>query len=191
MPLRFQTVKELKPPLFGVSQMGEVARHSRVGGGKCPLSRLTPTAPPSLTGQGSLEDAFLTRSTRDTAGVPGFCLAANPMPSPGGRVAPEGGRERNSGRNLQASTTQQTSNSVTTKTARLWRSLPFQNHYVTARIPLQSWGGSLEPPHDSFPPGEAMGAAASEVLSSGPHGPPNALPPGEGIGGCPYGSKVK
>ena len=33
------------------------------------------------------------------------------------------------------------------------------------------------------PPGEAMGAAASEVLSSGPHGPPNALPPGEGIGG--------
>ena len=39
MPLRFQTVKELKPPLFGVSQMGEVARHSRVGGGKSPLSQ--------------------------------------------------------------------------------------------------------------------------------------------------------
>ena len=38
MPLRFQTVKELKPPLFGVSQMGEVARHSRVGGGKPPQS---------------------------------------------------------------------------------------------------------------------------------------------------------
>ena len=30
-----------KPPLFGDSQMGEVARHSRVGGGS-PLSRLTP-----------------------------------------------------------------------------------------------------------------------------------------------------
>ena len=28
MPLRFQTVKELKPPLFGVSQMGEVAEEA-------------------------------------------------------------------------------------------------------------------------------------------------------------------
>ena len=63
-----------KPPLFGVSQMGapqgglscpfgaihlQVARHSRVGGGFFPLSRLPPTAPPSLTGQGSLEYFFL------------------------------------------------------------------------------------------------------------------------------------
>ena len=74
-------------------------------------------------------------------------------------MAPEGGRERNSGGNLQASTTQQTSNSVTTKTARAWRSLPFQNHYVTARIPHQSWH-RLWRYHDSFPPGEAIGAAA-------------------------------
>ena len=29
-------MKREKPPLFGVSQMGEVARRSRVGGGKKP-----------------------------------------------------------------------------------------------------------------------------------------------------------
>ena len=32
-----------------------------------------------------------------------------PIPSPGERVAPEGGRERNSGRNLKVSTSKQTS----------------------------------------------------------------------------------
>ena len=98
------------------------------------------------------------------------------------RVAPEGGREtapsgacgeqppkaalgerRNSGGNLQASTTQQTSNSVTTKTARLWKSLPFQNHYVTARIPHQSWH-RLWRHHDSFPPGEAFGRKLATFL---------------------------
>ena len=31
-----------------------------------------------------------------------------PIPSPGERVAPEGGRERNSGRNLKVSTSKQT-----------------------------------------------------------------------------------
>ena len=30
----FFQLAQNKPPLFGVSQMGEVARHSRVGGGK-------------------------------------------------------------------------------------------------------------------------------------------------------------
>ena len=41
--VRCRLSKIPKPPLFGVSQMGEVARQSRVGGGrKCPLSRLTP-----------------------------------------------------------------------------------------------------------------------------------------------------
>ena len=72
---------------------------------------------------------------RDTPpGVSGPHLYALPR----GEGGPKG-RVRNSGGNLQASTTQQTSNSVTTKTARSWRSLPFQNHYVTARIPHQSW----------------------------------------------------
>ena len=35
----FHTIRrkrKRKPPLFGISQMGEVARHSRVGGGKTP-----------------------------------------------------------------------------------------------------------------------------------------------------------
>ena len=30
----FAVRQKNKPPLFGVSQMGEVARHSRVGGGE-------------------------------------------------------------------------------------------------------------------------------------------------------------
>ena len=111
------------------------------------------------------------------------------MPSPGGRVAPEGGRERNSGGNLQARTTSQTSTGVTTKTAPRWRSSHFRNHYVTARIPHQSWH-RLWRHHDSFPPGEAMGAAASVVLlavrSGHPgRGGPTILTVGNAVPGVP------
>ena len=49
---------------------------------------------------------------------------------------------------------------------------------VAARIPLQSPIGSEEPIGDSFPPGEAMGAAAPEVLSDRPIRTPRE--------GCPY-----
>ena len=42
------------------------------------------------------------------------------------------------------------------------RSLSLWSSNVSARIHHQSWGGSKEPPHDSFPPGEAMGAAAPD-----------------------------
>ena len=52
MPLRFQTVKELKPPLFGVSQMGEVARHSRVGGGEMPPQSANADSSPIPYGTG-------------------------------------------------------------------------------------------------------------------------------------------
>ena len=107
----------------------------------------------------------------------GWCIA--PMPSPGERVARSGretapsgacgeqppkaalGERRNSGRNLKISTNEQTSTGVATKTAPRRRSSHFQNHYVTARIPHQSWH-RLWRHHDSFPPGEAMGAAAPE-----------------------------
>ena len=71
------------------------------------------------------------------------------------------GERRNSGRNLKISTNEQTSTGVATKTAPRRRSSHFQNHYVTARIPHQSWH-RLWRHHDSFPPGEAIGAAAPD-----------------------------
>ena len=42
------------------------------------------------------------------------------------------------------------------------KSYRIQNQNITARIPHQSPIGSEEPIGDSFPPGEAMGAAAPD-----------------------------
>ena len=44
----------------------------------------------------------------------------------------------------------------------LQRSSDFRNRKIAARIPHQSKIGSEEPIFDSFPPGEAMGAAAPD-----------------------------
>ena len=49
---RFFCIVKSKPPLFGVCQMGEVARHSRVGGGNAPSVMLSHDSSPIPYGTG-------------------------------------------------------------------------------------------------------------------------------------------
>ena len=91
-----------------------------------------------------------------------FCRS---IPSPGGRVA------RRAGRGIRAETRKSVRpnrppSRVTPKTTPWWRASRFRNQNAAARIPHQPPIGSEEPMGDSFPPGEAMGAAAPDGLSA-------------------------
>ena len=70
------------------------------------------------------------------------------IPSPGGRVAPEGGRERNSGGKLEVRTTVRPDESRFQYKLRN-KSEHFSASRIFARIPLQSPIGSEEPIGDS------------------------------------------
>ena len=112
--------------------------------------------------------------SRFVAGRLNYRLAAQPLPSPGGKVArPErskgiAGRKGNAGGNLHIKDTFQ----ACYKAEHRIRPIPFQNHNVIARIPLPPFGhrsrGMIspgdhfyyDPLRDAPPPGEGSGCAA-------------------------------
>ena len=72
------------------------------------------------------------------------------IPSPGEKVAPEGGRKRNAGGNLKVSTTAQAYSRAGCKTIPGKKSVCYPRLNMIARIPLQSPIGSEEPIGDSW-----------------------------------------
>ena len=65
-------------------------------------------------------------------------MLAKLIPSPGGKVAPEGGRKRNAGRNSKISNIQRPVKKFGFRTEVLRSLNNLENFQITARIPLQS-----------------------------------------------------